>query len=104
MSLGSLSGQFIVMMNSAFKSTAPVFADGLMREKAVKTMKAKPSSTLKSMSVNGTNVPSSLLAERVYSSIDAILEGGNNVHLRDLGNAIEKLEKRLVQEEVLELQ
>src|ERR1700730_4129971 len=104
MSLGSLSGQFIVMMSSAFKSTAPVFAVGLMREKAVKTINVKPSSTLKSISVNGTNVPSSLLAERVYSSIDSILEGGDDVHFRDLSNVIEKFEKRLVEEEVLELQ
>ena len=62
------------MMYSAFRSTAPVFAVGLISAKAVKIMNVKPSSTLNSMSVNGTKVPSSLPAKRVSSSIDLILQ------------------------------
>ncbi len=75
MSSVSLSGQFMVISNSAFNSTAPVLAVGFISEKAIKTMNAKPMTTLNSISVNGTKVPSSLAAIRSCSSIAIVLKG-----------------------------
>src|SRR5579864_9819314 len=104
MSLGSSSGQFIVMRNSPLMSTAPVFAVGLISEKAMNTMKAKPSRTLNSISVNGTKVPSSLPSGKSWSFIAVMLQRGDDMHFGHFGNGVEEIDDRLIEEEVLQLQ
>src|SRR6185503_10290326 len=93
------------MTMSAFKSTVPALASGLISANAMKTMTAKPSKALNRISVNGTKVPSSLApAKRSSSCIGAALQPRDHVDLSDLGDFGEQLSDRLVEEVVLDLE
>src|SRR5687768_1128718 len=100
MSSGWLSGQVTVMMYSARRSTSPVIISGRIRAKAMNTMMAKPIRTFKRMSVNGTNVPSSLPSKRLSSRNigHRRLEGGHDIDLGQLGGGPEEVGDRLVEE------
>src|SRR3954452_11599804 len=104
MSFRSLSGQFMVISSSAFISIAPVFAAGLISAKAMNTMNAKPITTLNSISVNGTNVPSSGLPRGSSSSMGSTLKRGDDVHLGHLGDLVEQFHDAGGQKEILKLQ
>src|ERR1700722_17321446 len=101
MSVGSLSGQFMVIRNSAFISTAPVLAVGLISEKAMNTMKVRPSTTLNSMSVNGTKVPSSLLCRGSDSSIAVALEYRDDVNFRHFRDRVDQIHHAHAEEVIL---
>src|SRR5690349_6443804 len=94
----------MVISSSAFISIAPVFATGLISAKAMNTMNAKPITTLNSMSVNGTNVPSSGLPSGSSSSMAGALERRDDVNLGHFGDLVEQLHHPGGQEKVLKFQ
>src|ERR1700750_2725583 len=103
-SFGSLSGQFMVISNSAFISIAPVFATGLISANAMNTMNARPITTLNNMSVNGTNVPSSGLPSGSSSSMAGALERRDDMHLGHFGDLVEQIHHAGGQEKILKFQ
>src|ERR1700761_346160 len=103
-SFGSLSGQFMVIRNSAFISTAPVFAVGLISENAINTINVRPSTTLNSMSVNGTKVPSSLGCRKSDSSIAVPLEHRDDVDFGHFRNRIDEIGNAHAEKVILKLQ
>src|SRR3984885_9295885 len=104
MSVGSLSGQFMVIRNSAFISTAPVLAVGLISANAMNTMNVRPSTTLNSMSVNGTKGPPSLPCSGSSSNIAVALEHRDDMDLGHLGYGVHQFHNGHAKEEILQLE
>src|ERR1044071_5872820 len=109
MSSGLLSGQFTVIRYSALRVTLALFISGLMSANEMNTMMEKPISTLSSMSVNGTKVPSSLplpkrLSSRNIGTARARRQHWDYVHLGHLGNLAEEVSDGFIQEVVRQLQ
>src|ERR1700744_5145428 len=104
MSLVSLSGQFMVIRNSALRSTAPLLAVGRMSANAMNTMNVRPSTTLNSISVKGTKVPSSLLFRGSSWSIRVALQDGDDVNLRHLGDGVDEIHHAHTEKVVLQFE
>src|SRR5215204_3020088 len=104
MSSSVLSGQLTVTIISALTLTVPLLASGLISEKAMNTMKAKPRRALNRMSVNGTKVPSSLPPKRLSSSIVPSLQRGDDIDLGHFRDPVEEVGDVGVEEEILELE
>src|SRR3984893_8017377 len=108
MSSGLLSGQLTVIRYSALRVTLPVFISGLMSANEMNTIMEKPISTLSSMSVNGTKVPSSLppkrLSSRNIGTARARHQRRDYVYLGHLGDLAEEVSDGFIEEVVRQLQ
>src|SRR6478609_10660418 len=108
MSSGLLSGQVTVIRYSALRSTFPIFFSGRISDNATKAIIAKPIRTLSKMSVNGTNVPSSLPPNRLNSlnigTYCARHQRREYVDLGHLGDLAEEVTDCLVQKIIRQLQ
>src|SRR4051812_6726752 len=108
MSSGLLSGQLAEIRYSALRVTLALFISGLMSANEMNTIMEKPISTLSSMSVNGTKVPSSLppkrLSSRNIGTPRARRQHRNYVHLGHLCDVAEEVGDGFIEEVVRQLQ
>src|ERR1700733_10017745 len=101
-SSGWLSGQSMVMMNSAFESILPSVASGLIASRAMKNKKAIPCSALNSITLKGSN--GSSRGYRPKSSFMNAFQRGNDAGFGQCDGLRKYPRRRRVEHVVLYLQ